>query len=215
MSRNVCDDWLICRDLRAFAQREKMTRNLWLIALTSPIGSATVVLSAFTLTKRSAPQRPVSKLIMPRISLSTHFPFSSWLAILAARVSELLPNILSQSPAGFIQESLVKSTQAFQPRNKELSNFYVIANGRHPAVLVEGGFLTNTDDITRNSHRRNIGANGARAVSCEGILHYRDAAWSAARLAVANPESLMTTRPLRQTNMMKRTSLVAGIFLWL
>lgn len=113
-------------------------------------------------------------------------PFSSWLPFLQRTASES-PNILSQSLAGFIQESLVARTQAFN-RGTRAEQFYVIANVRHPAVLVEGGFLTNKDDVaklTSEEYRERI----ATAV-CEGILHYRDTLRGRQpALAVATPES--------------------------
>jgi N-acetylmuramoyl-L-alanine amidase len=113
-------------------------------------------------------------------------PFSSWLPFLQRTASES-PNILSQSLAGFIQESLVTRTQAFN-RGTRAEQFYVIANVRHPAVLVEGGFLTNKDDVAKlasEEYRERI----ATAI-CEGILLYRDTLRGRQpALAVATPES--------------------------
>ncbi len=113
-------------------------------------------------------------------------PFSSWLPFLQRAASDS-PNILSQSLAGFIQESLVKRTQAFN-RGTRAQQFYVIANVRHPAVLVEGGFLTNKEDvakITSEEYRERM----ATAI-CEGISHYRDTLRDRqTALAVATPES--------------------------
>ena len=112
-------------------------------------------------------------------------PFSSWLPFLRQAASDS-PNILSQSLAGFIQESLVKRTQAFN-RGTRAEQFYVIANVRHPAVLVEGGFLTNKDDVAKlesEEYRERM----ATAI-CEGILHYRDTLRGRQpALAVATPE---------------------------
>ena len=113
-------------------------------------------------------------------------PFASWLPFLQRAASES-PDILSQSLAGFIQESLVKGTQAFN-RGTRAQQFYVIANVRHPAVLVEGGFLTNTDDVAKlvsEEYRERMAA-----AICEGILHYRDTLRSRQpALAVTTPES--------------------------
>jgi N-acetylmuramoyl-L-alanine amidase len=98
-------------------------------------------------------------------------PFSSWLPFLQQAASES-PNLQSQSLAGFIQESLVARTQAFN-RGTRAEQFYVIANVRHPAVLMEGGFLTNKDDVAKlesEDYRERM----AVAI-CDGILHYRDA----------------------------------------
>jgi N-acetylmuramoyl-L-alanine amidase len=78
----------------------------------------------------------------------------------------------SQSLASFIQEALVKHTQAVN-RGTTPQQFFVIANVRHPAVLVEGGFLTNTDEISKlatGDYREQIAA----AIT-DGILRYRDA----------------------------------------
>jgi N-acetylmuramoyl-L-alanine amidase len=114
------------------------------------------------------------------------FPFSSWLPFLQHTSAES-PDILSQSLAGFIQESLVKRTQAFD-RGTRAAQFFVIANVRHPAVLVEGGFLTNKDDVAKlasEDYRERMAA-----AICEGILQYRDTLRGRQpALAVANPES--------------------------
>jgi N-acetylmuramoyl-L-alanine amidase len=109
-------------------------------------------------------------------------PFSSWLPFLRSNS----PNVLSQSLAGLIQESLVKHTQAFN-RGIRAEQFYVIANVQHPAVLVEGGFLTNKDDVAKLAseeyRERMAGA------LCEGILNYRDILRDRQQaLAVATPE---------------------------
>ncbi len=72
-------------------------------------------------------------------------PFSSWLPFLE-RTSSPSPNLQSQS---------------------------LVANVHHPAVLVEGGFLTNKDDVTKlesDDYRERMAA-----AICEGILRYRDA----------------------------------------
>jgi N-acetylmuramoyl-L-alanine amidase len=113
-------------------------------------------------------------------------PFSSWLPILQ-RTASGSPDILSQSLAGFIEESLVKRTQAVN-RGIRAEQFYVIANVRHPAVLVEGGFLTNKDDmakLTSEEYRERMAA-----AICEGILHYRKTLRDQQpALAVSTPES--------------------------
>ena len=96
---------------------------------------------------------------------------TSWLPFLSGALSEL-PNVESQSLAGFIQEALVARTQAFD-RGTKANQFFVIANVTSPAVLIEGGFLTNKEDISRlasEDYREQIAA----AVS-DGILRYRDA----------------------------------------
>ena len=95
---------------------------------------------------------------------------ASWLPFLQ-RTSSEPPNVESQSLATFIQESLVTHTQAVN-RGTRPQQFFVIANVRHPAVLVEGGFLTNKDDVVKlanNDYREQM----ATAIS-EGIVRYRD-----------------------------------------
>jgi N-acetylmuramoyl-L-alanine amidase len=113
-------------------------------------------------------------------------PFTAWLPFLQ-RTAAQSPNVFSQSLAGFIQESLVSRTQAFN-RGTRAEEFYVISNVRHPAVLIEGGFLTNQDDVAKllsEEYRERM----ATAI-CEGILHYRDALRGRqSTLAVTTPDS--------------------------
>jgi N-acetylmuramoyl-L-alanine amidase len=76
----------------------------------------------------------------------------------------------SQSLAAFIQEALVEHTRAVN-RGTTPQQFFVIANVRHPAVLVEGGFLTNTDELNKlatGDYREQIAA----AIS-DGVMRYR------------------------------------------
>jgi N-acetylmuramoyl-L-alanine amidase len=97
-------------------------------------------------------------------------PFVAWLPFLQ-RVASESPSLESQSLAGFIQEALVARTQALD-RGAKTGPFFVISNVRHPAVLVEGGFLTNKEDIAKlanSEYRDQIAA----AIS-EGILRYRE-----------------------------------------
>jgi N-acetylmuramoyl-L-alanine amidase len=96
---------------------------------------------------------------------------TSWLPFSWQALSES-PNLESQSLAGFIQEALVARTQAFD-RGTKAKQFFVIANVTSPAVLVEGGFLTNKEDnsrLTSEDYREQLAA----AIS-DGILRYRDA----------------------------------------
>lgn len=82
-------------------------------------------------------------------------------------------NFDSQSLAGFIQESLVAGTQAFN-RGTRAEQFYVVANVRHPAVLVEGGFLSNGNDLARLTtmeYRQQLAAG-----ITDGLVRYREAA---------------------------------------
>lgn len=95
---------------------------------------------------------------------------ASWLPFLQ-RISMDTPNLESQSLAGFIQGALVTRTQAVN-RGTKTQQFFVLANVRHPAVLVEGGFISNKDDANKlgnAAYREEIAA----AMS-EGILQYRD-----------------------------------------
>ncbi|HZE13556.1 MAG TPA: N-acetylmuramoyl-L-alanine amidase [Chthoniobacterales bacterium] len=95
---------------------------------------------------------------------------ASWLPFLQ-RTSSEPPNVESQSLAASIQESLVARTQAAN-RGTRPQQFFVIANVRHPAVLIEGGFLTNKDEVMKlaNADYREQMAIGI----ADGILRYRD-----------------------------------------
>ncbi|HEY2102990.1 MAG TPA: N-acetylmuramoyl-L-alanine amidase [Chthoniobacterales bacterium] len=96
---------------------------------------------------------------------------ATWLPFLQ-KISSEEPNIESQSLAGFIQQELVSRTQAAN-RGTKSEQFYVLANVRHPAVLVEAGFLTNKDDVMKlsdASYREQL----AIGIS-NGVLAYRDA----------------------------------------
>jgi N-acetylmuramoyl-L-alanine amidase len=95
---------------------------------------------------------------------------ASWLPFLQ-RTSSEPPNVESQSLATFIQEAAVAHTQAMN-RGTRPQQFFVIANVHNPAVLVEGGFLTNKDDaikLTNADYREQMAVGIA-----EGILQYRD-----------------------------------------
>ena len=95
---------------------------------------------------------------------------ASWLPFLQHAALDL-PNIESQSLADFIQEALVGRTQAVN-RGTKTEQFFVLANVRHPAVLVEGGFLTNKEDmnkLTVDTYREQIAA-----AIADGIARYRD-----------------------------------------
>ena len=96
---------------------------------------------------------------------------TSWLPFLWRPLSQS-PNPESQRLAGFIQEALVARTRAIN-RGTQPGQFFVIANVTSPAVLIEGGFLTNKEDISKlvsEDYRDQIAA----AVA-DGILRYRDA----------------------------------------
>lgn len=94
----------------------------------------------------------------------------SWFPFLQ-KASADSTNAQSQSLAAFIQEALVTHTQAVN-RGTTQQQFFVIANVRHPAVLVEGGFLTNTDELNKlatGDYRERIAA----AIS-DGVMRYRE-----------------------------------------
>ena len=97
---------------------------------------------------------------------------ASWLPFLARPASQS-PKPESQSLAGFVQEALVARTRSVD-RGTQAKQFFVIANVTSPAVLIEGGFLTNKEDISKlatEDYRDQIAA----AVA-DGILRYREAA---------------------------------------
>lgn len=97
-------------------------------------------------------------------------PLVSWLPFLQ-RASLQMPNVESQSLAGFVQDALVARTHAAN-RGTKVGQYFVIANVRHPAILVEGGFLSNKDDINKlasTDYREQIAA----AIS-EGVFRYRE-----------------------------------------
>ncbi|PYK13207.1 MAG: hypothetical protein DME65_02415 [Verrucomicrobia bacterium] len=96
---------------------------------------------------------------------------ASWLPFLWRPLPDS-PNPESQRLAGFIQEALVARTRAID-RGTQSGQFFVIANVTSPAALIEGGFLTNKEDISKlvsEDYRDQIAA----AVA-DGVLKYRDA----------------------------------------
>jgi N-acetylmuramoyl-L-alanine amidase len=95
---------------------------------------------------------------------------ASWLPFLQ-KIANIPSNEESQSLAQFIQQQLVAKTQAIN-RGTTAEQFYVLANVRHPAVLVEGGFLSNKNEIGKLADA-NYREQLAVAIS-GGILKYRD-----------------------------------------
>jgi N-acetylmuramoyl-L-alanine amidase len=121
----------------------------------------------------------------PRQSAS-RFGFLAWLPFLNLAGTDPL-TAKSESLAGYIQAALIARTGAVN-RGTKSEQFYVIANVRHPAALVEGGFLTNKSDVTRlatTEYRQQI----AVAIS-DGVHRYREAirGESTLALAAARPE---------------------------
>jgi N-acetylmuramoyl-L-alanine amidase len=95
---------------------------------------------------------------------------ASWLPFFSRQPSNS-PKPESQSLAGFIQEALVARTRSID-RGTQAKQFFVIANVISPAVLIEGGFITNKDELSRlvsEDYRDQLAA----AVA-DGILRYRD-----------------------------------------
>jgi N-acetylmuramoyl-L-alanine amidase len=96
----------------------------------------------------------------------------SWLPFFS-RPSSNSPKPESQSLAGFIQEALVARTRSIN-RGTQAKQFFVIANVTSPAVLIEAGFITNKDELSKlasEEYRDQLAA----AVA-DGILRYRDIA---------------------------------------
>jgi N-acetylmuramoyl-L-alanine amidase len=94
----------------------------------------------------------------------------SWLPFFSRPPSNS-PKPESQSLAGFIQEALVARTRSID-RGTQAKQFFVIANVTSPAVLIEGGFITNKDELSKlasEDYRDQLAA----AVA-DGILRYRD-----------------------------------------
>jgi N-acetylmuramoyl-L-alanine amidase len=96
--------------------------------------------------------------------------FASWLPFFSRPPSDS-PKPESQSLAGFIQEALVARTRSVD-RGTQAKQFFVIANVTSPAVLIEGGFITNKDELSKlvsEDYRDQLAA----AVA-DGVLRYRD-----------------------------------------
>ena len=95
---------------------------------------------------------------------------ASWLPFFSRPPSNS-PKPESQSLAGFIQEALVARTRSID-RGTQAKQFFVITNVTSPAVLIEGGFITNKDELSKlatEDYRDQLAA----AVA-DGILRYRD-----------------------------------------
>ena len=112
--------------------------------------------------------------------IDSGFTFGSWLPFFSRPPSNS-PKPESQSLAGFIQEALVARTRSVD-RGTQAKQFFVIANVTSPAVLIEGGFITNKDELSKlvsEDYRDQLAA----AVA-DGVLRYRDAV-SHGKLALA------------------------------
>lgn len=94
----------------------------------------------------------------------------AWLPFVQ-RVDHALLTSKSENLAGCLQQALVERTRAVD-RGIKSEQFYVISNVRHPAALVEGGFITNQADMTKlatTEYRQQI----ALAIS-DGVQRYRE-----------------------------------------
>ncbi len=97
-------------------------------------------------------------------------PLLSWLPFLE-KASTAHANPESQKLADSVQQALVLKTNA-NNRGTKAEQFFVIANVRHPAVLVEAGFLSNKDDANRladSDYREQL----ASALT-DGVVAYRN-----------------------------------------
>src|SRR5438876_1192592 len=97
-------------------------------------------------------------------TLASRLPFFS-------RPPSNSPKPESQSLAGFIQQALVARTRSLD-RGTQAKQFFVIANVTSPAVLIEGGFITNKDELLKlasEDYRDQLAA-----AIADGILWYRD-----------------------------------------
>lgn len=113
--------------------------------------------------------------------------FFSWLPFLR-RVDSGVLTSKSENLATCLQAALVKRTRAAD-RGIKSEQFYVISNVRHPAALVEGGFITNKSDMMKlatTEYRQQI----ALAIS-DGVQRYREtsrAGKATLAMAAAPPE---------------------------
>jgi N-acetylmuramoyl-L-alanine amidase len=94
----------------------------------------------------------------------------------------------SESLAASLQTALVAGTNAFN-RGIKAEQFYVLANVQRPAVLVEGGFMTNKADIGKLGSPEYRGQ--LATAICSGLQQYRAAlrrGEPTLALAAARPE---------------------------
>lgn len=77
------------------------------------------------------------------IFVSVHFNSSYRTAALG--IETFFRSAESQKLAGAIQKELIKNTKATD-RGVKTANFAVLRNTKHPAVLVEGGFISNKEE---------------------------------------------------------------------
>lgn len=77
------------------------------------------------------------------IFVSVHFNSSYRTAALGIETFFRASN--SEKLAGAVQKELIKNTKATD-RGVKTANFAVLRNTKHPAILVEGGFVSNKDE---------------------------------------------------------------------
>jgi N-acetylmuramoyl-L-alanine amidase len=109
----------------------------------------------------------------------------SWLPFLQRTDGAMLAS-KSERLARHIQAALVERTRAVD-RGIKSERFYVISKVRHPAALVEGGFITNKSDMMKlatTEYRQQI----ALAIA-DGVRRYREKSENEATLAVATARS--------------------------
>jgi N-acetylmuramoyl-L-alanine amidase len=95
----------------------------------------------------------------------------SWLRFLPASGSRALTE-KSERLASDLQKAVIRQTGAVD-RGIKTEAFYVIENVRHPAVLMEGGFITSKADLAKlktPEYRQQL----AGAI-CDGVRAYHDA----------------------------------------
>lgn len=77
------------------------------------------------------------------IFVSVHFNSSYRTAALG--IETFFRSSNSEKLAGAVQKELIKNTKATD-RGVKTANFAVLRNTKHPAILVEGGFVSNKDE---------------------------------------------------------------------
>ena len=93
--------------------------------------------------------------------------FSLVVAICATRRS--LSPLAEKSESLAVSSKRRWSKDARRESRDQAEQFYVMANVRHPAVLVEGGFMTNKSDVTKlatTEYRQKIAHGDQRGTAC-------------------------------------------------
>ena len=143
----------------------------WRIAPRSGIGANESIFVSIHFNEDNKPVASGVETYYAAHQIASGSTFASWLPFFSRPPSDS-PKPESQSLAGFIQEALVARTHSVD-RGTQAKQFFVIANVTSPAVLIEGGFLTNKDDLSKlasEDYRDQFAAGVA-----DGILRYREA----------------------------------------